>query len=275
MGGCAERGSDEGAARPGGSGVDPSAAIDGSAVLGPGCSVGPFAVIGAGVVIGADTWIGSHAVVLGPTTMGEGNAVHPFAVLGGPPQDLRHRGEPTRLEIGDRNTFREHVTVSRGTVHGGGATVIGDDNLIMAGCHVAHDARLGSRIVMANGAILAGHASVEDYAVFGGMVGVGPFVRVGESAMLAAGSMIERDVPPFCIAAGDRATLRAVNRVGLRRRGFSEPAKAQIKRVFRLLKSRGTTIPAIVEALEGETDLTPEARRMIEFLRGVRRGVLR
>lgn len=275
MGGCAERGSDGGAARPGGSGLDPRAAIDPGAVLGPGCSVGPFAVIGPDVAIGADSWVGAHAVVLGPTVMGEGNAVHPFAVLGGPPQDLRHRGEPTRLEVGSRNTFREHVTVSRGTVHGGGATIVGDDNLIMAGCHLAHDTRLGSRVVMANGAVLAGHATVGDHAVFGGMVGVGPFVRVGESAMLAAGAMIERDVPPFCIAAGDRATLRAVNRVGLARRGFPEASRAQIKRIFRLLKARGTPLDAIVGELERETDLSPEARRMLEFLRGARRGVLR
>jgi UDP-N-acetylglucosamine acyltransferase len=275
MGGCADRGAGEGTASLGGGGIDPRAAIDVGAVLGPGCTVGPFAVIGPDVVMGAGNWVGAHAVVFGPTIIGDTNEVHPFAVLGGPPQDLRHRGEPTRLEIGHRNVFREHVTVSRGTVHGGGATVIGDDNLIMAGCHVAHDTKLGRCIVMANGATLAGHASVEDYAVFGGLVGVGPFVRIGESAMLAAGAMIERDVPPFCIAAGDRATLCAVNRIGLKRRGFSEAARAQIKRIVRLLRSRGTPVAAIVEMLDRETDLAPEARRMIEFLKNAHRGILR
>ncbi len=274
MGGCEDNGAVGGAAGRGG-GIDPRAAISDGAVLGPGCTVGPFAVIGPGVVLGADNWIGAHAVVLGPTAMGDANEVHPFAAIGGAPQDLRHRGEPTRLEIGSRNVLREHVTVSRGTAHGGGVTSIGCDNLVMAGCHLAHDTRLGDRIVMANGATLAGHATVGDFAVFGGLVGVGPFVRVGESAMLAAGAMIERDVPPFCIAAGDRATLRAVNRVGLRRRGLSPEAKAEIKRIFRLLKDKGTPLAGIAAALGGDAIRTPEARRMLEFLDGVRRGVLR
>jgi len=275
MGGCAENGAFHGAAGAVGGHLDPLAAIDPGAELGPGCSVGPFAVIGKGVVMGAGNVVHAHAVILGPAALGEANEVHPFAVLGGPPQDLRHRGEPTRLEIGSRNVFREHVTVSRGTVHGGGLTSIGDDNLLMAGCHVAHDCRLGCHVVMANQATLAGHATVDDHAVFGGFVGVGPFVRIGESAMLAAGAMIERDVPPFCIAAGDRARLSGVNRVGLGRRGFSADARAQIKRVFRMLKERGTPVEAIAEALMAEPAITPEAMRMVEFLGLASRGVLR
>jgi UDP-N-acetylglucosamine acyltransferase len=275
MGGCADSGASGGATRAGSGYLDPRAAIDADARLGPGCSVGPFAVIGPDVVLGAGNVVHAHAIVLGPTAMGDANEVHPFAVLGGAPQDLRHRGEPTRLEIGHRNTFREHVTISRGTVHGGGATVVSDDNLLMTGCHVAHDCRLGSHIVMANHATVAGHATIGDYAVFGGLVGVGPFVRIGESAMLAAGAMIERDVPPFCIAAGDRARLSGVNRVGLKRRGFSAEAKAQIKRIFRLLRVKGTPLAAIAAALEEEPEATPEARRMLEFLGQACRGVLR
>jgi UDP-N-acetylglucosamine acyltransferase len=264
-----------GATRGGEGHLDPRAAIDPGARLGPGCSVGPFAVVGPDVVMGEGNVVHAHAIILGPTVMGDANEVHPFAVIGGAPQDLRHRGEPTRLSIGDRNTFREGVTISRGTVHGGGETVVSDDNLLMAGCHVAHDCRLGSHIVMANHATVAGHASVGDYAVFGGLVGVGPFVRVGESAMLAAGAMIERDVPPFCIAAGDRARLSGLNRVGLMRRGFSAEAKAQIKRIFRLLKIKGTPLAAIAAAVEAEPVVTPEARRMLEFFAEARRGVLR
>jgi UDP-N-acetylglucosamine acyltransferase len=275
MGGCAENGAFHGAPGAAGGRLDPQAVIDPGARLGSGCSVGPFAVIGADVVMGKGNIIHAHAVILGPTVMGDANEVHPFAVLGGAPQDLRHRGEPTRLEVGSRNVFREHVTVSRGTAHGGGLTALGDDNLLMAGCHVAHDCRIGSHVVMANLAILAGHATVGDHAVFGGFVGVGPFVRVGESAMLAAGAMIERDVPPYCIAAGDRARLRGVNRVGLRRRGFSAEARAQIKHVFRLLKERDAPIEAIAEALGAEPSATPEAMRMVEFLGEARRGVLR
>jgi len=275
MGGCAETGASGGATSAGDGYLDPRAAIDAGAHLGPGCSVGPFAVIGPGVVMGEGNVVHAHAIVLGPTALGDANEVHPFAVLGGAPQDLRYRGEPTRLQIGHRNSFREHVTISRGTVHGGGVTVVSDDNLLMAGCHVAHDCRLGSRIVMANHATVAGHATVYDHAVFGGLVGVGPFVRIGESAMLAAGAMIERDVPPFCIAAGDRARLAGVNRVGLKRRGFSALARAQIKRIFGLLRIKGTPLAAIAEALEAEPQVTPEARRMLEFLGEATRGVLR
>jgi UDP-N-acetylglucosamine acyltransferase len=225
--------------------------------------------------MGAGNVVMAHAVVIGPTVLGDANELHPFTVIGGAPQDLRHRGEPTRLEIGSRNVLREHVTVSRGTAHGGGLTALGDDNLLMAGSHVAHDCRLGSRVVMANHATLAGHAEVDDHAVFGGFVGVGPFVRVGESAMLAAGAMIERDVPPFCTAAGDRARLAGVNRVGLKRRGFSAAAREQIKRAFRMLKQRGTPLAAIAEALAAEPDVTPEALRLAAFLLSARRGVLR
>lgn len=275
MGGCAENGASRGAAEAVVGRIDPRAAIDPGARLGPGCSIGPFAVIGEGVVMGEGNVVHAHAVVLGPATLGDGNELFSFAVLGGAPQDLRHRGEPTRLEIGNRNVFREHVTVSRGTAHGGGVTEIGDDCLLMAGSHVAHDCRLGDRVVMANQATLAGHATVGDHAVFGGFVGVGPFVRIGESAMLAAGAMIERDVPPFCIAAGDRAVLRGINRVGMRRRGISAEAKEQIKRAFRMLKKRGTPLEAIAEALEAEPEITEEARRLAGFLRGARRGVLR
>jgi UDP-N-acetylglucosamine acyltransferase len=275
MGSCEENGASRGATAAATGRIDPLAVIDPGARLGQGCSVGPFAVIGAGVVMGAGNVVHAHAVVLGPTAMGDANEVHPFAVLGGAPQDLRHRGEPTRLEIGSRNVFREHVTVSRGTERGGGLTSLADDNLLMAGCHAAHDCRLGSHVVMANLATLAGHATVDDHAVFGGFVGVGPFVRVGESAMLAAGAMIDRDVPPFCIAAGDRARLVGVNRVGLERRGLAAASRAQIKRAFRMLKERGTPLEAIAAALADRPDATPEAMRMAAFLRAARRGVLR
>jgi UDP-N-acetylglucosamine acyltransferase len=255
--------------------IDPRAAVDPAAELGPGCTVGPFAVIGPGVVLGRDCAVAGHAVLEGPTRLGDRNTVHPFAVLGGPPQDLRHRGEPTRLEIGDDNTFREHVTVSRGTVHGGGVTRIGSGNLLMAGCHVAHDCQVGSHVVMANHATLAGHVTVHDHAVFGGMAAVGAFLRVGESAMLAAAAMVERDVPPFCIVAGDRARLRAINRVGLDRRGIGQPARRQIKAVFLALRGRSETLAGLVARFEADPGLGDELRCMLDFLRGAARGITR
>jgi UDP-N-acetylglucosamine acyltransferase len=207
--------------------------------------------------------------------MGEGNEVFPFACVGGAPQDLRHRGEATELRIGARNTFREHVTVGRGTVHGGGRTVIGDDNLVMAYCHVAHDCILGNRIVMANGATLAGHVQVDDYAVFGGMVAAASFVHIGESAMVAAGAMLEKDVIPFSMVSGNRATLRGVNRVGIARRQFSEMARKEIKSVIRALKNRTTPLSQLMSEFTAMNFQTDEAHRLLAFLDCLPRGMTR
>ncbi len=258
-----------------GSFIDPGADIHPTAVLGRDCTVGPFAVIGEGVRLGDRCIVHTHAVMEGSTVMGSDNEVFPFACIGGAPQDLRHNGEITRLQIGDGNIFREHVTVSRGTAHGGGVTEIGNSNMLMAYCHVAHDCTLGDNIVMANHATLAGHVEVQDHAVFGGMVAVGTFLRIGESAMLAAGAMVERDVPSFCIVAGDRARLRAVNRVGLDRRGFSKESRRQIKRIFIALRQTSLSIEAIVSEFRDKSSLTAEAGRMLVFLEKAERGVIR
>jgi len=261
--------------RGGDSLVDPRADVHPDAVVGAGCRIGPFAVVGPGVALGENCVLAAHAVVLGPALLGPGNEIHPFACVGGPPQDLRHRGEPTRLLVGRDNVFREHVTVSRGTAHGGGETVIGDCNLLMAYCHVAHDCRIGNHVVMANGATLAGHVVVEDHVVFGGLVAVGTFLRIGESAMLAAGAMVEREVPPFCTVAGDRARLRTVNKVGLDRRGIDPAARAQIKQIFLELKARSEPLDRIVARFRDTSDLTAEASRMLTFLENVERGLTR
>lgn len=255
--------------------IDPRAVVSASAEIGPGCVIGPFAVIGPDVHLGARSVVHAHAVVSGPSYLGRENVVHSFACIGGPPQDLRYKGEFTSLTVGDRNEFREHVTVNRGTAHGGGVTVIGDKNLLMAYCHVAHDCKIGSSVVMANHATLAGHAEVQDSVVFGGMVAVGSFLRIGESAMLAAGSMVEREVPPFCTVSGDRAHLRAVNRVGMDRRGITGEARAQIKAIFRALKDRGRPVASILAEFSELKGLTPEAARMLKFMEGVKRGLTR
>jgi UDP-N-acetylglucosamine acyltransferase len=199
--------------------------------------LGPYVVLGRGVQVGAGTRLLAHAVVLGPTVVGEGNLVHPFAVLGGESQHKRPKapGEG-RLVIGDRNVFREHVTVHRGS--SGSTTEIAHDNLFMVGAHVAHDARIGSFCTLANAVQLAGHARVADHATFGGLSGLAQFVAVGESAFVAAGAMCEVDVPPFVIVQGDRARVRGLNLVGLRRRGVPEASIDRLTAAFRLLFGR-------------------------------------
>ena len=213
--------------------IHPTAVVDPSARLGLHVQIGPYAVIGPDVEIGDETRVLSHAVVLGPTTVGRQNVVHPFAVVGGAPQVKRGPGGGSSLTLGDRNVIREHVTIHRGTQAAG--TRVGDDNLFMVGAHVAHDTAIGSEVTLANGVQLAGHAVVEDHATFGGLSGVAQFVRVGESAFVAAGAMCERDVPPFVIVQGDRAKVRGLNVVGLRRREVPEASIESLTRAFRVL----------------------------------------
>lgn len=212
--------------------IHPTAIVDPRAELAPDVEVGPYCIVGAGVRIGAGTRLLAHVIVEGPTAMGEGNLVHPFVTLGGAPQHKRHPArEGSRLVIGDRNVVREQVTVHRGT--DGRVTTIAHDNLLMVGSHVAHDVTIGSHVTLANGTQLAGHAVVEDHATFGGLSGVAQFVRVGQSAFVAAGAMCEADVVPFVIVQGDRARVRALNVVGLRRRGVPEESIAALRVAFR------------------------------------------
>jgi UDP-N-acetylglucosamine acyltransferase len=215
--------------------VHPTAIVDSGARLASGVRVGPYAVVGADVVVGEGSVLHSHAVVLGPSVIGRDNVFHSFSVVGGAPQ--YKGGDPAgegRLVVGDRNVIREHATVHRGAR--GGTTRVGSDNLLMVGAHVAHDVALGSWVTMANGVQLAGHVVVSDHVTFGGQSGVAQHVHVGESAFVAAGAMCERDVPPFVIVQGDRARVRGLNLVGLRRRGVPEASIARLiaahRRIF-------------------------------------------
>ncbi len=235
--------------------IHPTAIVDPTAELGVSVEVGPYAIVGAGVELGAGTRICPHGIVQGPARLGCANVVHPFAVIGGPPQDKRARlgGEDGSLVVGDRNVFREHVTVHRGT--GARATRIGDDNLFMVGAHVAHDVTVGSFVTLANGVMLAGHVVVDDYVAFGGGVAVAQHLRIGESAFVAGGAMVERPVPPFVVAQGDRARVRALNKVGLRRRGITEPEIDRLERALRsLLFGTGPTAERVRRALESEDE---------------------
>jgi len=214
--------------------VHPTAVVDPQARLGRDVQIGPYAVVGAGVVLGEGARLLAHAVVLGPCVVGRDTVVHSFAVVGGAPQLKKgDSADTSSLVVGERNVVREHVTLHRGS--GGGVTRVGDDNLFMVGAHVAHDVTVGSHVTLANGTQLAGHTVVEDYATFGGLSGVAQFVRVGESAFVAAGAMCERAVPPFVIVQGDRARVRALNVVGLRRRGVPEASIERLTAAFRQL----------------------------------------
>jgi UDP-N-acetylglucosamine acyltransferase len=244
--------------------VHPSALVDPGASLAEGVTVGAFAVIEAGVVVGAGSRIEAHAMLRAGTTLGRDNTVHPFAVLGGPPQDKRYAGEPTVLEIGDGNVFREHVTVHRGTAQGGGVTRIGSGGLFMAGVHVAHDCQVGNNVTLANDTLLGGHVVLGNQVVTGGHVALQPFVRVGRLAFLAGGAMVERDVPPFVIAAGDRARVRALNRVGLSRASVPEASRAALKRAFRMLFVSEAPKEAVMEQLREDPD--PCVQDLVAFL---------
>ena len=243
--------------------LHPSAIVDASAELAPGVVVGPYAIVEPGVTLGEGCVLHAHAVVRGPAILGARSVVHPFAVVGGEPQAKRHGGGPARLECGEGNVFREHVTVHGGTE--GRATTLGHRNLLMVGAHVAHDVVLGSGCVLSNGVQLAGHVVVEDWVTFGGLSGVAQFVRVGESAFVAAMSAVERDVPPFVVVQGNRAEVRGINAVGLRRRGVPEASVAALARAVHAMTRRGVTRAEALRSLEGASD--PYVARLLGAMR--------
>ncbi len=258
-----------------GADIHPTAIVADGARLADGVTVGPYCVIGADVEVGQGTRIGPHAVIEGHTRLGRDNRVFQFASIGAEPQDLKYRGTPTRLEIGDRNTFRESVTVHIGTEDGGGTTRIGSDNLMMAYSHVAHDCQVGDHVIMANGATLAGHVRVEDYAIVGGLAAVHQFVRIGESAILGGGAMVNLDIAPYCIASGDRARLHGLNLVGLRRRGLGEDVIRRLRAAYRTLFQQGLVLREALAQLRREHADEPVVMHLVEFIEGSERGICR
>lgn len=247
--------------------VHPTAQVSAEAMLEDGVEVGPWCWVGPGVHLGAGTRLHAHAVVEGPARLGPGNEVFPFAVLGGAPQDRSYQGEPTTLEVGARNVFREQVTVHRGTRKDRGVTRIGSGGLFMVGCHVAHDAQVGDGVTLANGTMLAGHVWVGDHVVTGGAVAVQPFVRLGEGCFLAGGAMVECDVPPFVIAGGDRARVRGLNKVGLRRRGVPEASVRALEQAVRRLFFGQEPRAEALARLGASDPQDPWVRGLLAFLR--------
>ena len=255
--------------------IHPTAIVDASAQLSEDCNVGPYSIIGADVVIGAGTTIGPHVVIRGPTRIGSRNRIFQFASVGDDPQDLKYAGEVTQLGIGDDNTIREFATINRGTEGGGGITRIGNNNLFMAYIHVAHDCQLGDYIVMANCASLAGHVTVGDYAILAGFAGVHQFCRVGEHAFVGLNSVANRDVAPYTMAVGNYAEAKGINKNGLRRRDFSDPAIQALHRAYmHLVRGRGKREKAI-ELLSDDINTYPEVARLVQFIRESERGIVR
>jgi UDP-N-acetylglucosamine acyltransferase len=255
--------------------IDPRAVIAPSAVIAPDVDVGPFAVIGADVVIGARTWIGPHSVIAGPTRIGEDNKIYQFASIGDAPQDKKYNGEPTRLEIGDRNVFREFVSVNRGTTHDKGVTRIGSDNLLMAHAHVAHDCQLGDQIVMANCATLGGHVVVGDWVNMGGFSGAHQHTKIGAHSFIANNAAVTRDVPPYIMAVGRPAEPHSVNSEGLKRRGFDELQIRAIRRAYRLLYRSGLKLEAALEQLDQLALEHAELLPFVAFIRQSSRSIVR
>jgi len=255
--------------------VHPTAIVDARAEIDGDVEIGPHCVIGAGVRIGKGCRVHSHAVITGRTTLGEGNVVFPFATIGDTPQDLKYKGEPSELLIGNRNTIREYVSLNPGTTAGGMVTRVGDQNLLMMQCHIAHDCLLGDRNVVANGATLGGHVVIEDFVIVGGLVGIHQFVHIGTGAILGAGSMVSKDVPPYCNATGDRAKLHGLNLEGLKRRGFDKTVIALLRKAYRIVFQSALRTEDALKKIREELPSIPEIEKFVSFIAQSRRGVCR
>ncbi len=254
--------------------IDANAVVSPCAKLGKNIRIDPYAIVEADVVIGDDCWLGNHAVVRSHTTLGDGNRIHEFAVLGGEPQSIHYRDEPTRLEIGNRNSIREMVTLNRGT-EPGAVTRIGDDNVIMAYSHVAHDCQVGDHCVFANGTHLAGHVSVGDYSFTGGFTLVHQNCRLGMHCMTGINTVLRQDVPPYMMVNGNPAQIKSVNVRGIRRRGFDSTAISALKRVFELYFFQHLTLEETLTKLDEDTLQNPSVQHLIIFLQSSKRGVVR
>ena len=253
----------------------PAAVVDRAAELDDDVEVGAYSVIGPGARIGKGTRIKSHVVVEGNTSIGRDNVIHQFATVGSPPQDLKYRGEDSRLVIGDGNTIREFASLNPGTAGGGMVTRIGRRNLLMMQSHIAHDCILGDDNIVANGAMLGGHVVVEDHVIIGALVGVHQFVAIGSGAIVGAGSMVSKDVPPYCNATGDRVRLRGLNLEGLQRRGFDKGRVEAIRRAYRILFRSNLKVREALDRIRGEVPRTCEVDRIVAFVEKSRRGVCR
>ncbi len=256
--------------------IHPTAIVDPKAEMGQGVEIGPYSVIEKDVSIGEETRIGPHVVIREGTKIGKGCQVFQFASIGEAPQFSGYKGERTFLQIGDHNVIREFVTLHRGTIKGGGKTVIGNENFIMAYSHIAHDCQIGNQVVMANGATLGGHILIEDFAIIGGLSAVHQFCRVGTYAIIGGVTGVLLDIPPYTKAQGDRAKLFGLNTIGLKRANFSEGTLKALKKAYRIIFRSGLTLAKAMKAVE-EDDIfqIPEVQHLLQFIRHSKRGICR
>jgi UDP-N-acetylglucosamine acyltransferase len=255
--------------------IDARAIVSPKAQLATDVTVGPFSIIGPDVQIGAGTVVGPHVVINGPTVIGAHNHIFQFASIGDAPQDKKYKGEPTRLEIGDRNVFRENCTVNRGTTHDQGVTRVGSDNLFMAYSHVAHDCQIGSKTVFANCAALGGHVEIGDWVIVGGLSAIHQFAKIGAHAFLAGGAIVTRDVPPYVMVAGNPAGPHSVNSEGLKRRGFTEEQIRNIREAYRILYRSDLKLTEALEKMQPLAATHPEIRAFVDFIGTSTRSIVR
>jgi UDP-N-acetylglucosamine acyltransferase len=255
--------------------IHPTAVVHPKARIAEGVSIGPYSVIGEQVTIGKDTKIASHVLIDGWTTIGERNQLHSFSCIGTPPQDVGYKNEESYLIIGNDNVIREFATVHRATTKEDRKTEIGNKNYLMAYSHVAHDCKLGNSIIMANSAGLAGHITIEDYAILGGIVGVHQYVRIGAYAMIGGQSAIVQDIPPYVSAAGNRAQLYGLNTIGLKRKGFSDEIIGNLKKAYKIIFRSGMTIEEAINRVADEFPDSKEVNYFVDFMRHSKRGVTR
>jgi len=255
--------------------IHETAIIDPSAEIADNVVIGPYSVIGKNVSIGAGTVVGPHVVINGPTTIGKDNRFFQFGSIGEDPQDKKYANEPTTLEIGDGNVFRESMTISRGTIQGGGRTLIGNNNLFMAYVHIAHDCIIKNNVTFSNNASLAGHVVVDDYANLGGFVGVHQFCNIGRNSFCAGASVIVKDVLPFVIVSGHPARVFGLNTVGLKRKGFSADIMLSIKNAYKAIYRKNLTVESALLELKSEALDCEPVRVMAEFISQSSRGIVR
>jgi UDP-N-acetylglucosamine acyltransferase len=255
--------------------IHPSAIVDPKTEIDPGVDIGPFCILKSGVKIKRGTRLLSHVVIEGSTEIGINCTIFPYTSIGVPPQDLKYKGEKTRLCIGDNNTIREYVSIHRASIGGDGETIIGNNNFFMAYVHIAHDCKIGNNVVMANAATLAGHVLIEDNAVIGGLVAIHQFTRIGRNAMVGGFSGIGQDIPPFMIASGARAKLYGPNTIGLKRHGLPDATINSIKRAYKVLFREKRTMKDAIKKVRDEMAGLEEVEHLINFIEKNRRGICR